>query len=324
MTSSPIFEVMTPGMLTALQDGGRWGYQHLGISPCGPMDAHAAAWSNRLVDNLGDAPVLEIAQGGLHLKVLAPVWVAVTGADMVLSVLEEDGQCVRQPEVWTRFSLTAGQQLVMAPARHGMWGYLAVAGGFAGQQVMGSVATHTRESLGGLDGKGRALVRGDQLYRHHKGSDFLRGAQTPVAYRSHWDEDVLPVRFTPAHDYRRFSAEDVQRFLAAEWQVSTLCSRMGYRLENDQPLQAPPARQWSLGVLPGAIQIVPEGYPIVLMADGQTMGGYPLLGWVHPLDRAQLAQRRPHQKVRFMLCTVQEIQEEVIHSARFFNHAVLR
>lgn len=324
MTSAPIFDVIAPGMLTTLQDQGRWGYQHLGISPCGPMDTHAAAWSNRLVDNTGDAAVLEIAQGGLCLKALASVWVAVTGADMALSVLSEDGQCIRQPDVWTRFPLIAGQQLVIGPAHHGMWGYLAVAGGFVGQRVIDSVATHTREGLGGLDGKGHALARGDQLYCRQVGSEFLRGAQTPAAYRSKWDTPVLSVRFTPAHDYRRFSSTDVQRFIAAEWQLSTLCSRMGYRLESDQPLQAPPPRQWSLGVLPGAIQIVPEGYPIVLMADGQTMGGYPLLGWVHPLDRARLAQRRPHQKVRFTLCTVPEIQDDVAHTARFFNDAVLR
>ena len=135
---------------------------------------------------------------------------------------------------------------------------------------------------------------------------------------------LLTVRFTPAHDYRRFNADDVQRFITAEWSLSTLCNRMGYRLEGNQPLQAPPSRRWSLGVLPGAIQIVPEGYPIILMADGQTMGGYPLLGWVHPLDRAQLAQRRPYQKVRFTLCTVQDVQEEAARMASFFKDAMVR
>ena len=324
MTSSPIFEVVAPGMLTTLQDQGRWGHQHLGISPCGPMDTHAAAWSNRLLENPGNAPVLEIAQGGLRLKARTALWVAVTGAEVALSVLAEDGQCVRQPAVWSRFPLLLGEQLVMGPARHGVWSYLAVAGGFAGQNVIDSVATQTREGLGGLDGKGHAIARGDQLYRRALGPSFMRGAQTPAAYRTEWDVSVLRVRFTPAHDYRRFNADDVQRFIDAEWQLSTLCSRMGYRLEGEQPLQVPPTRRWSLGVLPGAIQIVPEGYPIVLMADGQTMGGYPLLGWVHPLDRARLAQRRPHQKVRFELCTVQDIQQDAARAARFFSGAVLR
>lgn len=324
MTSAPIFEVISPGMLTTLQDRGRWGHQHLGISPCGPIDTHAAAWGNRLLDNPGDAPVLEIAQGGVRLKARDTVWVAVTGADVTLSVLSPEGECIRQPDVWSRFILQPEQQLVIGQAHHGVWSYLAVSGGFAGQAVIGSVATHMREGLGGLDGRGHAIARGDLLYRFQAGSQFQLGAQTPVAYRPKWDVPVLTVRFTPAHDYRRFSADDVRCFLDAEWQLSTLCSRMGYRLEGDRLLQAPPARRWSLGVLPGAIQIVPEGYPIVLMADGQTMGGYPLIGWVHPLDRARLAQRRPHQKVRFVLCTVQDIQEEAARAALFFHGAVLR
>ena len=320
----PIFDVVAPGMLTTLQDQGRWGHQHLGVSPCGPMDTHAASWSNRLLDNPTNAAVLEIAQGGLHLTARETLWVAVTGADVPLSVLSPDGQCVRQPEVWSRFPILPGQQLVVGAARQGIWSYLAVSGGFAGHAVIGSVATQTREGLGGLDGKGRAVVRGDVLHRQHEGRSFQRGAQTPAAYRARWDTPVLDVRFTPAHDYRRFTADDVQRFVSAEWQLSTLCSRMGYRLEGDQPLQSPPTRRWSLGVLPGAIQIVPEGYPIVLMADGQTMGGYPLLGWVHPLDLARLAQRRSRQKVRFTLCTVQDIQEEAARAEWFFNGAVLR
>lgn len=323
MSVEPIFDVIAPGMLTTLQDQGRWGHQHMGVSPCGPMDTHAAAWSNRLLANPGNAAVLEIAHGGVRLKARGAVWVAITGADVPLSVLSTEGELIRQPEGWSRFPLAAGQQLVVGQARHGVWSYLAVSGGLAGCKVIGSVATQMREGLGGIKGQGQPISRGDKLYRCSAGRSLQLGAQTPSAYRPVWDTPLLSVRFTSAHDYRRFNADDLQRFSNVEWTLSTLCSRMGYRLEGDQPLLAPPPRRWSLGVLPGAIQIVPEGYPIILMADGQTMGGYPLLGWVHPLDRARLAQQRPHQKVRFTLCTVQDVQEDAVRAAWFFKDTIL-
>lgn len=324
MTAIPVFKVMAPGLLTTLQDHGRWGYQHLGISPCGPMDIHAAAWANRLLNNSGDAPLLEVAQGGVCLRAQHTVWVAVSGADIPISVCDATGALLHQPHNWSRFCLHEGQQLVLGHARYGVWSYIAVAGGLAGQEVIGSVATQMREKLGGLDGQGSALAKGDLLYQRSLGDNFQLSAQTPSAYHPSLMASVLPVRFTPAHDYRRFRASDMQRFIETEWQLSSLCNRMGYRLEGDRPLLSPPARRWSLGVLPGAIQIVPEGSPIVLMADSQTMGGYPLLGWVHPLDRARLAQRRLHQKVRFKVCTVQEVQDEMARAVWFFKDAVLR
>ena len=324
MTSAPVFNVMASGVLTTLQDQGRWGHQHLGISPCGAMDIHAAAWANRLLNNPGRAPLLEVAQGGVRLSALRTVWVAVTGAEASISICAADGSLLHQPSGWSRFCVHEGQQLVLGHARHGIWSYIAVTGGFAGEEVIGSVATQMREKLGGLDGKGRAVLQGDLLYQRYCGDSFQLSAQTPSAYHPALSTHILNVRFTPAHDYRRFTASDIQRFIETEWQLSSLCNRMGYRLKSDSPLLSPPSRRWSLGVLPGAIQIVPEGYPIVLMADGQTMGGYPLLGWVHPLDRALLAQRRPYQKVRFTLCTVQEVQDEVARAAWFFKDAVLR
>ena len=151
------FEVVQPGPMSLLQDAGRLGWQHLGVSPAGPLDLHAAAWANYLLGNDWGAPLLEVALGGLQLRSRVDTWVAVCGADVAVEV---DG--VSQAN-WSRFAVRAGQQLQLGYARSGQRAYLAVAGGFHGPTQLGSVATQQRDGLGGLHGDGRALQAGDWL-----------------------------------------------------------------------------------------------------------------------------------------------------------------
>ncbi|GAB3475287.1 5-oxoprolinase subunit C family protein [Azotobacter salinestris] len=300
--------VIRPGPLSLLQDAGRLGWQHLGVSPAGPLDIHAAAWANRLLDNRRGTPLVEIALGGTELQSAIDTWVAVCGAELDIRL---DG--APRPN-WSRFAVRAGQRLGLGFARSGQRAYLAVAGGFRAGAVLGSVATQTREGLGGLHGDGRSLCAGDVL---------------PCAPASLPGAASVPWRFVP--DYRAepclrvmlggdagdFSVADRQRFFAQPWRLSPQSDRMGTRLSGE-PLRAP-TRQWSLGVATGAIQVPPDGQPIVLMADRQTMGGYPILGWVHPLDLGLLAQCPAHRTVRFARVRVKTVQEEVREFYRFFG-----
>ncbi|WP_349616007.1 biotin-dependent carboxyltransferase family protein [Azotobacter salinestris] len=300
--------VIRPGPLSLLQDAGRLGWQHLGVSPAGPLDIHAAAWANRLLENRRGTPLVEIALGGMELQSAIDTWVAVCGAELDIRL---DG--ATRPN-WSRFAVRAGQRLRLGFARSGQRAYLAVTGGFRAGAVLGSVATHGREGLGGLHGDGRPLRAGDVL---------------PCTPASLPGAASVPWRFVP--DYRAepclrvmlggdtgdFSMADRQRFFAQPWRLSPQSDRMGARLSGE-PLQAP-ARQWSLGVATGAIQVPPDGQPIVLMADRQTMGGYPILGWVHPLDLGLLAQCPAHRPVRFARVRVKTVQEEVREFYRFFG-----
>lgn len=300
--------VLRPGPLSLLQDGGRHGWQHLGVSPAGPLDWQAAAWANRLLGNPWGTPLLEIALGDVELHSQVDTWLALTGADLPASV---EGAAL---PAWSRFALRAGQRLRLGYARSGQRAYLAVAGGFAVVPVLGSVSTQAREGLGGLDGRGGRLQAGDRL--PCAPASFARGASVPWPYRPGYRGTPL-LRVITGGDAVEFAEAQLQAFFAQSWQLSPQSDRMGTRLQGE-PLLAP-RRQWSLGVTRGAIQVPPDGQPIILQADHQTMGGYPLLGWLHPLDLWRLAQCTAQQTLRFTPVTVSDAQAELRAFYRFFG-----
>ena len=300
--------VLRPGPLSLLQDAGRVGWQHLGVSPGGVQDGHAAAWANRLVGNAWGTPLLEIALGGVELRAEAEVWLALAGAE---ARIEVDGRVVPN---WSRFALRAGQFLKIGFAASGQYLYLAAAGGFAAEPVLGSISTQVREELGGLDGAGAALVEGDLLAC--AGGAFACAASVPWPYRP--DYRATPVlRVITGGDAVEFSEAALAAFFGQVWQLAPQSDRMGARLRGE-PLVAP-VRQWSLGVARGAIQVPPDGQPIILQADRQTMGGYPVLGWLHPLDQWRLAQCQGRQSLRFTQVSVSDAQAELREFYHFFR-----
>ena len=300
--------VLNAGPLSLLQDAGRHGWQHLGVSAGGPVDIHAAAWANHLLGNAWGTPLLEVALGGLRLRVEADCWLALCGAAMPIRV---DGEACPG---WSRFALRAGQELELGFAASGQRAYLAVAGGFRVEPVLGSVATQRREGLGGLHGDGRALEEGDLLPCAASGAAFERGASVPWPYVPDYRETPV-LRVLPGGDV--FEPEQRGAFFERTWHLSPQSDRMGARLHGE-PIHAP-RRQWSLGVVRGAIQVPPDGQPIVLQADHQSMGGYPLLGFVHPLDLGRLAQCPAHAEVRFAETTLEAAQDELRRFYRFFR-----
>lgn len=305
-------QVLQPGPLSLLQDGGRFGWQHLGVSPAGPLDLPAAAWANHLLGNPWGSPLLEVALGGLTLRSQVDTWVAVCGANLPISVDEQP-----RPN-WSRFALRAGQQLHLGFVRSGQRAYLAVAGGFTAPPQLGSVATQQREGIGGVHGDGRALQAGDLL---HCASSELAGVAS-VPWRYIPDYQQLPLlRVITGGDALSFNEDQLQGFFAQHWSLSPQSNRMGARLCGT-PLIAPAlpaARQWSQGVSSGAIQVPGDGQPIILMADRQSLGGYPLLGWLHPLDLGRLAQVPAHHEVSFTAISLSDAQAELRCFYRFFR-----
>jgi len=300
--------VLKPGPQSLLQDGGRYGWQHLGVSPAGVMDLQAAAWANRLLDNPWGTPLLEIALGDVQLEAERDTWVALCGAEAPLFIDE-------QPmPLWTRLPLRRGQVLRLGFARSGQRLYLAVAGGFAGKAVLGSVSSQMREGMGGVDGAGRPLQAGDQLAC--RPASYPRRISVPWPFQPDYRAKPL-LRVITGGDAASFEEDQLQAFFAQVWQLSPHSDRMGARLEGEA-LQVP-RRQWSLGVSRGAIQVPPDGQPIILQADHQTMGGYPLLGWLHPLDQGRLAQCPAHHPLRFTPVSVSDAQAEMREFYRFFG-----
>ena len=215
----------------------------------------------------------------------------------------------------TEAVLKPGQTLRLGFVRSGVRAYLAVAGGFRASSVLGSVACQVREGLGGLSGDGRALRAGDRLACR---SASLPGpASVPWPYVPDYRRHAL-LRVIVGGDAVDFEEDELQGFFARDWQVAQ-ADRMGVRLAGEA-LRAP-GRQCSLGVADGAIQVPPDGQPIVLMADRQTIGGYPLLGWLHPLDRWRLAQCPARHRLRFTPVSLGDAQAELREFYRFFGRA---
>jgi biotin-dependent carboxylase-like uncharacterized protein len=279
-TAQPVLEIVAPGLLASLQDHGRAGWRRFGVPASGAMDDHAAAEANRLVGNAPAAPVLELLLQGTKLRVLRGATLAITGADTDTDV-----------PMGKRLTVLAGEVIAFPRNRTGVWIYVAVAGGFAGETLLGSMSAYPR---GGI---GRALVAGD----------VLSGAPSPgnppprsatAALRDHSAPPVL--RVWPGPQWEAFPAASRAAFLARPWTVSSQSDRVGYRLAGE-PLEPTRLQLLSEPVLPGSIQVPENGLPIVTMRDGPTVGGYPKLGVLDPADIAWLAQCRPGQAVRFQL-----------------------
>jgi len=287
--------------LCLLQDAGRFGVRHLGVTQGGALDWVAMRWANWLLGNDLDSAVVEIALGGFSVVAEQDCVLALAGADL-------DARIDDQPVApWRSFMLGKGQRLSLRQPRQGARAYLAVPGGFTAEAVLGSCATVVREALGGLDGQGRALLKGEVL---HAGAAIARQA------RSHVPEAVRPVYaqkpmldLVMGAQIGDFSGTSLFEAFNRDWTLDSRADRMGIRLLGPQ-LVYQGAPMISEGIPLGAVQVPPDGQPIVLLNDRQTIGGYPRLGALTPLALAQLAQCLPGAVVRFRAVVQDEAWRE--------------
>lgn len=274
--------------LCQLQDAGRLGVRHLGVTQGGALDWVAMNWANWLLGNALDAPVVEVALGGLSLLAEQDCVLALAGADL-------DARVDDQPLApWRSFALHKGQRLTLRQPRQGVRAYLAAPGGFVGEAVLGSCSTVAREALGGIEGRGEAMAKGQAL-RFAEGAPALR--EVPEALRP-----VYPAKpvldLVMGAQIGDFSGTSLFEAFNSDWTLDSRADRMGSRLLGPQ-LVYQGAPMISEGIPLGAVQVPPDGQPIVLLNDRQTIGGYPRLGALTPLALAQLAQCMPGAVVRF-------------------------
>lgn len=294
------------GPLTLIQDSGRRGQQHLGVSVGGALDTHAAGWANLLLGNEVGAALLEICLGPFAIRFRTATRIAVTGADCSWQLNGEPLQS------WASHRVPAGALLQAGMARTGIRGYLAIAGGIDSPQVWNSRATTVGEALGGLNGA--PLQTGDQLPYRGDSDGVLR--QTPVDFQRSYT-DQLELRLVASNQFDQFAEATRDNFFSQIYQVAPDSDRMGIRLSGD-PLPEVPGHLVSEAVCPGVVQVPASGQPIVLMRDCQTIGGYPKLGHVYSVDLDWLAQARPGSKVKFVPGTLTESQALLIEQRQFF------
>lgn len=301
--------VIKAGPQMLIQDSGRRGSQHLGISVGGAADTHAAGWANRLLDNSGDAALLEICLGGVALRFLRAARFALTGADLNWQL---DGRALGN---WQSHSAAAGAVLRGGLAAHGVRAYLSLGGGIAVTPVCGSRATTVAEGIGGIHGQ--TLQSGDLLPAPVVPAPAFIARRTPAMFCRDYPAELL-LRVVPSNQHHLFGEHQLRAFFSQEYQVSPACDRMGVRLLGTA-LASPPQGLVSEPVTAGAIQVPASGLPIVLMPDCQTIGGYPKIGHVYRVDLDRLAQARPGQCVRFVRGSRAEAQTEWLLQRKFFH-----
>ncbi|MFD9613221.1 biotin-dependent carboxyltransferase family protein [Streptomyces sp. NPDC059083] len=283
--SDRVFAVVRAGALTTVQDLGRTGYAHLGVPRSGALDPAAARLVNRLVGNAEDAAVLETTVDGCALRPRCAVTVAVGGAPCPVRV---DGR----PAAWgTAVRVGAGSVLEVGSAVRGLRSYVALGGGIAVAPVLGSRSTDLLSGLGPAPlAEGAVLPLGAAV--------AVRGPVDAPPWPGPPDELVLRVRLGPREDW--FTAPALRAFTTRAYRVSPASNRIGLRVEGPALERAVPGELPSEGMVLGAVQVPPDGRPVVFLADHPTTGGYPVVAVVREADLGAAAQAVPGTRVRFV------------------------
>ena len=310
--------VARAGLLTSVQDLGRYGLQHLGIVPCGAMDPVSHRVANALVGNPASAATIECTVLGPELVFLRDSLVALYGAAFDARIAGEQFPPNRPVMV------QSGAVLAIRTAIRGARAYLAIAGGFRVPEILGSRCTYVPAAFGGLSG--RALKPGDvltgaedQAPRPEQTFARLarRGVRSRPQFRSvRWSAPELTLPFGGAvaaralegRHWDQFDAASQETFFGETWRVAPDSNRMGYRLAGPRLTRGKAVEILSEPTCLGTVQVPNDGTPIALMADHQTTGGYPKIAEIASADIPGLAQLAPGGRVRFVKATLEEAQ----------------
>ena len=306
--------VLSPGWLTSVQDTGRTGHAAIGVGHAGAMDDVALRLANALVGNSGDAAALEITLRGPRLRFETDTLIALTGAEV-------DARCGDHAiPSWRTVWIGAGGEVEIGDTRRGARSYLAIAGGIDVEPVLGSRSTDINAALGPFNGRGLSaggdLPVGDvaavDLARSRRAlgappSEDPDGHEAVVA--AHWSLDPQPwfdlrgdhpIALVRGRHFENLDASSRRAVFADPFRIGNESNRVGYRLEVTKLRLGAPLEMVSEGVVPGTVQLPPNGNPIVLMAEAPTTGGYPRIAHVASVDMPRLAQHRPGDRVRFV------------------------
>jgi biotin-dependent carboxylase-like uncharacterized protein len=293
--------VREPGLFTTLQDIGRFGAQALGMPVAGAIDPLALRLANALVGNPQPTGALEIGFMGPTLEVAADS-VRLAAAGAIQLVLLQDG-AERKLAVNQSHRVTRGQVIKLGFVSGAAYAYLAVEGGFALAPFMNSLSTYTRASLGGF--AGRKLAAGDSLPLAR--AEVVARSELATASPLPYGEGPIKVVWGPQEDY--FTEEARQAFLNSDYTVSKEADRMGLRLEGPRLTHSKGADIVSDAIATGCIQVPGAGTPIVLLADHQTIGGYPKIATVASADLPRVGQLTPGSKLRFAAIGVAQAEQ---------------
>jgi antagonist of KipI len=293
-----MIHVIKPGLLTTVQDLGRHGVAHLGLSPAGAADSVSFRIANLLVGNDSNAPVLEITLLGPTLEFEATATIAISGYGTNESL----------PTAFPineAFEVAAGTTIAVGPLSAGARAYLAIRGGLVVPEVMHSASTFLPASIGGL--QGRALQPGDRLMIGKRTQGGIRKL-SPIVAKSLGPHQG-PIRVTPSLQSDWFNPETFERFHQQPFAVTDQSNRSGLRLAGGPIIATYSGALLTEGIALGAVQVPSDGQPIILFVDQQTTGGYPKIANVIAADHPRIGQLRPRDEIRFQSVGIPEAIE---------------
>ncbi len=302
--------IITPGLLTTIQDRGRWGWQSRGVPVAGPMDPCSHRLANSLVGNEASAAALEVTLAGPEMEFDDERIAAFAGADFEVAVDR------RPVPPCTSFVVGAGSVLRFGGRQRGARAYLAIDGGIAVPPVLNSRSTHLPSRMGGIDG--RPLRAGDRLPLGKRGRESFSGAapdRQTLESGLLCSEKMTPVPFLrvlPGPQADRFAADALEVLQSAPYVLGAESNRMGFRLQGPTLRHSGTAEMLSDATPLGAIQVPTGGQPILLMADRQTTGGYPSLATVISADIGIAGQLAPGDSISFVVSTLREAMAALI------------
>ena len=291
--------IRKPGVLTTVQDLGRFGARSQGVNPSGVMDVTAARLVNVVVGNIAGAPVLESHFPGPIIEFDAETVLAIGGADFDACL---NGEGIPN---WSSVFVKAGSVLEFAHRLSGSRAYIAVQGGFVVEEWLGSASTNLAASVGGF--RGRKLLAGDRVHCAALSRSHASMALGPSVIPRY--SRFPTIRVVPASEFEFLTSTAERTFFGEGFVLSGDCDRMGYRLMGKPLHLLHDLEMVSSAVTFGTIQLLPDGQLIVLMADHQTSGGYPRIANVISADLPILAQCAPGDGVGFELVSVADAEQ---------------
>lgn len=305
-------KILDAGLLTTVQDLGRYGFQRYGVSASGVMDEYSAKIANKLVGNKVGEAVLETTLKGVQIEFLQNTAVAITGGNCDVTL---NGTKI---ELWQSYLVNRGDILKMGICRSGLRNYLAFAGGIDIPIIMNSKSTNLKAKVGGFNG--RKLMTGDIL------SVGVGSLEAPLTLNKHYiptySKDIkVGVILGQQDDH--FTEAGIKTFLNETYTVTQESDRMGIRLSSVSGATIEHKNGADIisdGITFGAIQVPGSGQPIVMMADRQTTGGYTKIGNVISSDLAKLAQATPGTKVKFVEYTLEQAVQAIKNNDIIINN----
>ncbi|MGZ3726376.1 MAG: 5-oxoprolinase subunit PxpB [Pseudobdellovibrio sp.] len=307
-----VLKIENPGFFSLIQDQGRFGWAHLGVSPGGAADSLALRLGNQLVGNNETAAAIEMTSTGANFIFLKDTWIAVTGADGIPTL---DGLPIA---MWTSLPVCAGQRLAVNSMPFHLRSYLCIYGGIGTEPVLGSRSTFVSGKWGG------PLQAGDHLPAGRQASESprFRKVKNPVLDFYNKKEKIFRVTLGPQQEW--FSGESLKLFFENEFEVTNDVNRLGIRLAGAKLEYHEKFRGRELvseGIANGAIQVAQGGQAFILFCEQQTTGGYPKLANVIKADLYKLGQLKPGDRVRFVQTSlaeawkIQDDEERILKTA---------